>query len=183
MGRAARLVSRSPFAAPGHHGGVLAVLTHSNLPADPDAVRALALEQNRVARALWEQLEILKHQIAQLNRAQFGASSERLPGQAELFTQPLDLPSPPAAPEVKMAGHPRKGRAALPKDLPRTRIEYDLADARSPNWRRCHHWRDSARPLSCGARPAGHPGALVPAYPLIGSLGQEPASGITGTRL
>ncbi|WP_367395173.1 transposase [Cupriavidus sp. Agwp_2] len=75
---------------------MLAVLTPSDLPADLDAVRALPLEQNRLARTLWEQLEILKHQIAQLNRAQFGASSERLPGQVKLFAQPLDLPTPPA---------------------------------------------------------------------------------------
>jgi hypothetical protein len=106
---------------------MLPVLTPSDLPADLEAVRTLALEQNRVARALWEQLEILKHQIAQLNRARFGASSERLPGQAELFAAPLDLPSPPTASEVKVAGHTRKGRPALPKDLPRTRIEYDLS--------------------------------------------------------
>lgn len=108
---------------------MLPVLTPSDLPADLEAVRTLALEQNRVARALWEQLEILKHQIAQLNRAQFGASSERLPGQAELFAAPLDLPLPPTAAEVKVAGHTRKGRPALPKDLPRTRIEYDLSAA------------------------------------------------------
>ncbi|MFC4524983.1 transposase, partial [Cupriavidus pinatubonensis] len=82
---------------------MLPVLTPSDLPADLEAVRTLALEQNRLARTLWEQLEILKHQVAQLNRAQFGASSERLPGQAELFAQPLDLPSPPATPEVKVA--------------------------------------------------------------------------------
>ncbi len=113
---------------------VLAILTPSDLPTDPDAIRALALEQNRLACTLWEQLEILKHQVAQLNRAQFGASSERLPGQAELFAQPLDLPTPPAAPEVKVACHTRKGRPALPKDLPRTRIEYDLSEAQKASF-------------------------------------------------
>ncbi|WP_316157607.1 transposase [Cupriavidus sp. BIC8F] len=106
------------------------VPTPSDLPADLDALCALALEQNRLARSLpWEQLEILRHQIAQLNRAQFGASSHRLPGQAELFAQPLDLPTPPATPEVKVAGHTRKGRPAFPKDLLHTRIEYDLPEA------------------------------------------------------
>ncbi|MDW3689374.1 transposase, partial [Cupriavidus sp. CV2] len=63
--------------------------------------------------------------LQQNHRAHFGASSERLPGQAELFAAPLDLPSPPTAAEIKVAGHTRKGRPALPKDLPRTRIEYD----------------------------------------------------------
>jgi hypothetical protein len=113
---------------------VLAILTPSDLPTDPDAIRALALEQNRLACTLWEQLEILKHQVAQLNRAQFGARSERLPGQAELFAQPLDLPTPPAAPEVKVACHTRKGRPALPKDLPRTRIEYDLSEGQKASF-------------------------------------------------
>lgn len=60
-------------------------VTVADLPIEPDALRAFALEQNRLARVLWEQLEILQHQIAQLNRARFGVSSERLAGQAELL--------------------------------------------------------------------------------------------------
>lgn len=91
----------------GHHVGVPAVLAPSDFPADPDAVRAIALEQNRLARALWEQLESLKHELAQLDRAQSGASSEPLPGQAERLAAPLDLP-PPVAPKVKGARHTRK---------------------------------------------------------------------------
>lgn len=101
--------SRRGNAAAGHHGGVPAVLAPSDLPADPDAVRAIALEQNRLARALWEQLESLKHQVAQLDRAQPGARSERLPGQAERLAAPLDLP-PPVASKVKGARHTRKIR-------------------------------------------------------------------------
>ncbi|MGO4815603.1 hypothetical protein AB4156_39495 [Cupriavidus sp. 2MCAB6] len=66
---------------------MLPVLTPSDLPADLEAVRTLTLEQNRVARALWEQLEILKHQIAQLNRAHFGASSERASERSALDNQ------------------------------------------------------------------------------------------------
>lgn len=97
-------------AAAGHDGGVPAVLAPSDLPADPDAVRAIALEQNRLARALWEQLESLKHQVAQLDRAPSGASSERLPGQAELLAAPLDLPPPPAAAKLNGARHTRKIR-------------------------------------------------------------------------
>ncbi|WP_082016650.1 AraC family transcriptional regulator ligand-binding domain-containing protein [Cupriavidus sp. IDO] len=93
----------------GNAGGVPAVLAPSDLPADPDAVRAIALEQNRLARALWEQLESLKHQVMPPDRAQSGASSERLPGQAELLAAPPDLP-PPAAPKVKRARHTRKIR-------------------------------------------------------------------------
>jgi Transposase C of IS166 homeodomain len=89
---------------------------------------AFALEQNRLARVLWEQLEILQHQIAQLNRARFGVSSERLVGQAELFDAATDIPAPPAVDAIPIGSHTRKGRPTLPKDLPRTRIEYDLSD-------------------------------------------------------
>jgi transposase len=103
-------------------------VTVADLPVEPDALQAFALEQNRLARVLWEQLEILQHQIAQLNRARFGVSSERLAGQAELFDAATDIPVPPVADAVPVEGHTRKGRPALPKDLPRTRIEYDLSD-------------------------------------------------------
>lgn len=103
-------------------------VTVADLPVEPDALQAFALEQNRLARALWEQLEILQHQIAQLNRARFGVSSERLAGQAELFDAATDIPVPPVPDAVPVAGHTRKGRPALPKELPRTCIEYDLSD-------------------------------------------------------
>jgi transposase len=103
-------------------------VTVADLPVEPVALQAFALEQNRLARVLWEQLEILQHQIAQLNRARFGVSSERLVGQAELFDAATDLPVPPVAEVVPVEGHTRKGRPALPKDLPRARIEYDLSD-------------------------------------------------------
>ena len=103
-------------------------ITVAELPVEPDALQAFALEQNRLACVLWEQLEALQHQIAQANRARFGVSSERLAGQAELFDATTALPVPPEPAAVPVAGHTRKGRPALPKDLPRTRIEYDLND-------------------------------------------------------
>ena len=103
-------------------------VTVADLPVEPDALQAFALEQNRLARVLWEQLEILQHQIAQSNRARFGVSSERLAGQAELFDAATDSRHRPSRRRVPVAGHTRKGRPALPKDLPRTRIEYDLSD-------------------------------------------------------
>ena len=105
-----------------------AAITVADLPIEPEALQAFALEQNRLAWVLWEQLESLQHQIAQLNRARFGVSSERLTGQAELFDTGSDLPVPPEPAKVPVEGQTRKGRPALPKDLPRTRIEYDLSD-------------------------------------------------------
>jgi hypothetical protein len=100
----------------------------SDLPIEPEALQAFALEQNRLAWVLWEQLESLQHQIAQLNRARFDFSSERLAGQAELFDAASDLPVPPEPAKVPVEGHTRKGRPALPKDLPGMRVEYDLSD-------------------------------------------------------
>ncbi|CAJ4319737.1 hypothetical transposase [Burkholderia pseudomallei] len=103
-------------------------VTVDDLPREFDALRAFALEQNRHVCALWEQLQILQHQIAQLNRARFGASSERLTAQADLFDAPVDVPVPPQVEGTRVKEHVRKGRPALPKDLPRTRIEYDLSN-------------------------------------------------------
>jgi transposase len=108
---------------------MLARLQLADLPVDVTAIQSIALEQNRIARQLWEQLDILKHQVAQFARARFGASSEQLPGQAELFVDTVTVPVPPPAPGTTVAGHVRRGRPALPKDLPRERIEYDLTDA------------------------------------------------------
>jgi transposase len=108
---------------------MLAPLLIADLPDDVAAVSAIALAQNQIARQLWEQLEIVKHQLAQFMRARFGASSEQLTGQADLFVDTVTLPVPPSEPASPVAGHVRRGRPALPKDLPRERIEYDLTDA------------------------------------------------------
>jgi len=40
---------------------MLAVLHIADLPDDVTAIQAVTLEQNRVARQLWEQLDILKN--------------------------------------------------------------------------------------------------------------------------
>jgi transposase len=106
-----------------------ALLLPADLPQDFDALRTLALEQNRLAYDLWGQLEAIKHQLAQLLRARFGTSSEQMPGQGDLFAGTVELPIPPEAPATPVAGHVRRGRPALPKDLPRERIEYDLPEA------------------------------------------------------
>ena len=45
-----------------------AAITVADLPIEPEALQAFALEQNRLAWVLWEQLESLQHQIAQLGR-------------------------------------------------------------------------------------------------------------------
>lgn len=108
---------------------MLAPLSITDLPNDIAAVQAIALEQNRIAHQLWRQIDILKHQIAQLTRARFGASSEQSPGQGDLFTDIVTIAVPPPTPTTTVKGHVRRGRPALPKDLPRERIEYDLTQA------------------------------------------------------
>ncbi len=107
-------------------GMLPAAITARNLPVELEALQAFALEQNRCPWVWREKLERLQHQIAQLNRASFGARFERVAAQAELFDATVPVLPEPA--KIQVTGHTRKGRPALPKDLPRTRIEYDLSD-------------------------------------------------------
>lgn len=73
-----------------------------------------------------------------MRRAHFGATSERLSGQAELFAEAVALTVPPA-PETESIAYERRklGRAALPKGLSRQRIEYDLTEAERAEFVRC----------------------------------------------
>ena len=89
------------------------------LPDDVGALKQMVID-------LATQLESLKQQFLALRRAHFGASSEQLAGQAELFAQKLSLPVLPVETETVTYERPRRGRPALPKDLPRVRVEYDL---------------------------------------------------------
>jgi transposase len=79
---------------------------------------------------LLRQLETLQQQFLTLRRMHFGATSERLAGQAELFTGTVSVPVP-APPELETVSYKRaqsNGRPSLPKDLPRQRIDYDLSE-------------------------------------------------------
>ncbi|MEW5864390.1 MAG: IS66 family transposase [Pseudomonadota bacterium] len=89
------------------------------LPDDVGALKQLVID-------LAAQLESLKQQFLALRRAHFGASSEQLSGQAELFGEPISLELRPVQTEIVTYERPRRGRPALPKDLPRVRLEYDL---------------------------------------------------------
>ncbi|MFM0414766.1 transposase [Paraburkholderia aromaticivorans] len=83
-------------------------ITVAELPVEPNALQAFALEQNRLACVLWEQLEALQHQIAQANRARFGVSSERLAGQAELFDATTAYPFRPSPPRFRSQATPAR---------------------------------------------------------------------------
>lgn len=112
----------------------LPALDLGHLPDDVCALKGLIVEREAALTqvlAAWQaRFESLTQQILALRRAQFGASSERLAGQGELFLERLTLPLPPVATEtVSYEREKSKGRPRLPKDLPRTRIEYDISEA------------------------------------------------------
>ena len=99
------------------------------LPADIDALKALITVRDEQIVNLSAQLESLKQHILNLRRMHFGATSEKLPGQAELFQETATIPVPPLEPISITYERQRRGRPALPKDLPRERVDYDLSEA------------------------------------------------------
>ncbi len=110
----------------------LPALDLEHLPDDALALKALIIEREQALQqvlAAWQaRFDSLTQQILSLRRAHFGASSERLAGQAELFVESVSLPMPALATEtIHYERAKSKGRPKLPKDLPRTRIEYDLS--------------------------------------------------------
>lgn len=98
------------------------------LPEDAEHFKAIIAERDATIQTLTAALESLKQQFLALRRAQFGASSERIEGQAELFDETVSLPVPPVQSETITYERERRGRPALPKDLPRVRVEYDLTE-------------------------------------------------------
>ena len=107
-------------------------ITETNKPADEiAALRAIIAERDQQIAQLTQHLESLHQQILNLRRMQFGASSERLAGQAQLFsgTVSLPLPPPPETEDVHFKRKKSNGRPSLPKDLPRRRVDYDLSEA------------------------------------------------------
>ena len=98
------------------------------LPAQFDALKALITQRDAVIVNLSAQLESLKQQFLNLRRMHFGATSEKLSGQAELFQDATTIPLPPQETIRVTYDRQRRGRPALPKDLPRERVDYDLSE-------------------------------------------------------
>jgi transposase len=96
-----------------------------------DMVMALAAQVQAVRGQADAQLEVLRQQLADLQRRMFGPRSEVMhPGQAELWTDKVTVPVPPEVhDEVSSHKRRRKGRPAIDADVPRRRVEYDLSDA------------------------------------------------------
>jgi len=98
-------------------------------PTEFDVLKALLAERDAVIASLSAQLESLKQQVLNLRRLHFGAKSEKLAGQAELFHETAAIPAPPQDTQTITYKRRRRGRPALPKNLARERVEYDLSDA------------------------------------------------------
>lgn len=114
---------------------LLALPDRSSLPDDVEALKDLLLETVQRAQVAAQDarsaIERLELQLVTLRRTVFGVRSERVAGQADLFEQKVALPLPPEnhLTITYERRHRAGGRPALPADLPRVRIEYELTDA------------------------------------------------------
>ena len=104
----------------------LATLDIKTLPRDVDALLGVIADLHSQYTTI---LDSLHQQLATLRRMHFGATSEKLVAQAELFVQVASLPLPPDDKITVTYERKRRGRPALPKDLPRERVDYDLSDS------------------------------------------------------
>jgi len=102
----------------------------ANLPDDLSLLKQIVAD---LAAALQDRdalLKELEHQLAVLRRHQFGRKSEKIDAAqlllafAGLEDAEPQAPPPPPNKRAKRKGH---GRKPLPEDLPRERIEHDLA--------------------------------------------------------
>ncbi len=100
------------------------------LPADAELLKDLVLHTmqraNVAAQDAVEHIRRLELQLAILRRKVFGVRSEQLVGQADLFDATVTLSIPPQDTIPVTYERKRRGRPALPADLPRERIEYAL---------------------------------------------------------
>ena len=103
-------------------------LNDIDLITDIGVLKGLITERDSVIANLSAQLESLKQHFLNLRRMHFGTTSERVAGQAELFAEKVDVPVPPEEKIHVAYDRRRRGRPALPKDLPRERVDYDLAE-------------------------------------------------------
>ena len=104
----------------------LPALDIEKLPRDVDALLGVIADLHSQYHTILESLQL---SLAKLRRMHFGASSERLAAQGELFSETVSVPLPPE--ELQRISYQRpksKGRPRLPADLPRKRIEYDLTE-------------------------------------------------------
>lgn len=104
----------------------LAPFAIDKLPRDVDALLGVITDLHSQYATI---LESLTQQLATLRRLHFGAKSEKLSGQAELFDETQCLPVPPQDTVTITYTRQRRRRPALPKGLPRERVDYDLSES------------------------------------------------------
>ena len=102
----------------------LVALDINKLPRDVDALLGVISELHSQYSSI---LDSLHQQLANLRRLHFGATSEKLGAQPELFAEAKSLPVPPDEKITVSYQRTRRGRPRLPRDLPRERVEYDLS--------------------------------------------------------
>lgn len=114
-------------------------LSTTSIPDDIDALKTLLFEQDRHLNEKDKRISLLEEQLRLLRHKRFASSTEKSDTQVELFNEAeasealadVDEPTDDVAETETIAYERRKsrGRKPLPEDLPRVRIEHDLADA------------------------------------------------------
>lgn len=104
----------------------LAAIDLQQLPRDVDVLLGVIGDLQSQYSTI---LDSLRQQLLNLRRLHFGATSEKLSGQPDLFPEKQELPVPPEDLITVSYQRQRRGRPALPKDLPRVRVDYDLSAA------------------------------------------------------
>ncbi len=100
--------------------------------AEAQALRQQLLEQEAIIERQSKRIQTLHELLRTLRQSQYGASSEKLsPDQLGLFNEAEEAVESEEPVETEVQGHTRRarGRPALPEDLPREEIVYDLDDA------------------------------------------------------
>lgn len=108
------------------------------LPNDVESLKALLLAERNTTERLQKKIKTLFEAIRLARHQRFGASSEKAPGQGELFDEAeasLDTPEDVAQDESKStsetdtkSGTKRKSRKPLPANLPRIRDVIELPE-------------------------------------------------------
>lgn len=102
------------------------------------AMRQQIVEHERLIERQQARIEQLEELIRSLRQRQFGARSEKVsPDQLGLFNEAEEFSEAPAPTSTQVRSHTRRsrGRPALPQELPREEIVYDLDEAE----KRCPH--------------------------------------------
>ena len=102
------------------------------LPNDPEALRALALDQHALIESQSDELKLLREYIRLLKQSRFGRSSEKRGDlQGELFNeaeQAVDATEREESVVVEAHVRKKRGRKPIPASLPREDVLHDLPD-------------------------------------------------------